>query len=40
MKDLPRIAGWPTQTGFVKEKKDRPKKRRSRKNNSSKHKGI
>ena len=30
MKDLPPIAGWPTQTSFVYEPQEHPKKRRSR----------
>ncbi len=31
MKEIPRIAGWPAQTSFVREPKNTRKKRRSKK---------
>lgn len=35
---IPPIAGWPTQTGFVRENKH-PKKRRTRKHSRARKKG-
>jgi hypothetical protein len=34
MKEIPRIAGWPTQTSFVRKPQSTRKKRRSKKYHS------